>query len=208
MNYREVSSYYRQDHLDFYKDYKYPFYGFTFNLDITEVRAFARALGYSVYINLCYFFTRATQDLEDFRYRILDGRLVLYECLHPSMIVVGGGGLYTFALVPYREDPLEFNREAQIILERCGSEINLKDVPFHKNFLFFSALPGVPFTALTHVPSDRPTDIEPKVTFGQFFQEDERWFAPVGIQVNHLLVDGAALGRWVGRVQELFQMPV
>ncbi len=208
MNFKEVHAYYRQTHLDFYRDYRYPFYGFTFNLDITEVRVFARDAGYSVYLNLCYFFTKATQELEDFRYRFQEDRIVLYDCLHPSMIVTGKDGLYTFAVTPYREDPRAFNEEAGPILERARVEINLNEFPDHNNFLFFSALPGVPFTALTHVPSDRAKDSEPKVTFGQFFREGERWFAPVGIQVNHLFVDGAALGRWVDRLKACFQKPV
>ena len=55
MGHRIVERYYRQEHFDFYRDYRSPFYSVTFDLDATRVKAFADQRGYSTYANLCYF---------------------------------------------------------------------------------------------------------------------------------------------------------
>ena len=48
---------------------------------ISELKAWAARNEYSIYLVLCYYMVRAMQSVEDFRYRLLDGRVVLYDRL-------------------------------------------------------------------------------------------------------------------------------
>lgn len=205
--YQAVEAYHRRAQLDFFRKYAYPFYGLTFDLDITAVRDFAREHGYSTYFNLCYLMTRAMQEVEDFRYRLIDERIVLYERLHFRAIVPSEGGAFAFARFALDDDIHRANAAGQRAVERARSQIALAEEPLHTNFVFFSALPEVPFTALTHVPSDSPTDAQPKVTFGKYRSGGDGLIAPVGLQVNHIFIDGAALGQLYRRADELLREP-
>jgi len=202
-DYKVVDTYYRQAHFDFFSAYSSPFYCLTFELDVTGVREFARVHGYSTYFNLCYLVTKAMQDIEDFRYRIVDGDIVLYEQLHFRSAVPTADAPFAFARFEYIDDIHEANAAAVEIIERAKAEVYLEEEPRHGNFVFYSALPLVPFTSLTHVPSDNPTDSQPKVTFGKFAKRDGRLFTPVGIQVNHIFIDGGALGELCERANAL-----
>ena len=99
MDFRIVERYHRQEHFDFYSKYGWPFYAATVRFDITALKEWAAERGHSTYLSLCYYFTRAAQAIEDFRYRIRDGRIVLYERLHPGLTVPAPGGLFSLALL-------------------------------------------------------------------------------------------------------------
>jgi len=204
-SYRMVESYYRQQHFDFWSTYGNPFYAATFDLDMTCLKGYCEVNGFPLYLNLCYFMTRAMREIEDFRYRLKGGRLVLYDELHPSLAIPAPGGLFTFANYEYHPDAAIFNRRARKISAAASGGVELAD-PEHRNGVWFTALPKVPFTGFTHA-SRRPTDSEPQIAFGKLAERGGRLMVPVGVQVNHMLVDGNALGELVERTQCCYDQP-
>lgn len=207
MSYREVERYYRQEQFDYYSAYESPFYAATVPFDITALKAWAARHGYSIYLSLAYFFTGAAASVEDFRYRLLDDRMVLYERLHPGLTVPTPDGRFSFANLEWDPDPERFHRAARPVLEEARSSVTLAESRRHRNHLFFTALPKVPFTGFTHATELRPDAAEPKVAFGRFARRGERLIVPTGIQVNHAFVDGRALGELVERVEALYREP-
>ncbi|MEE8138175.1 MAG: CatA-like O-acetyltransferase [Thermoanaerobaculia bacterium] len=206
MEYRLVEDYYRQEHFDFYTSYGSAFYSATVPFDITAVKQLSERRGHSIYLTLCYTFTRAAQAVEDLRYRVRDGRIVLYRELHPSLTVAVSDGRFSFAHLRYDPDPEAFFRAAEPVLERARRRVTLAE-SVHQNYLYFTALPAVPFTAFSHAQSGDPTDAAPRVAFGRFYRQRGRLFVPVGIQVSHVFIDGRALGELVEGVQTLFADP-
>ena len=204
MQYRVVENYYRQEHFDFYRGRLSPFYGATIHLPVSRLKAYAKENGYPVYLSLCYFFTKAMQGIEDFRYRLLDDRIVLYDEVHPGLTLPAPGGLFRFAYFDYRPEPADFFRGAQAVLAREPGEELLVESR-HRNYIFFTVLPKVPFTSFTHAYEAGET--EPKVAFGRIEEVRGRLRVPVGIQVNHVFVDGNALGELVERAEAVFEHP-
>ena len=206
MEYHVVEDYYRQEHYDFYKSYGSPVYSTTITFDITRVKKLSDRRGDSIYLTLCYYFTGAAQVVEDFRYRICDGRIVLYERLHLGLTVPAPDGRFSFANLRYDPDPDVFFQAAGPVLARARSRVALAG-SVHQNYLYFTALPAVPFTGFTHAQSGDPTDVAPRVAFGRFEHRRGRLFVPVGIQVSHLFIDGRALGDLVEGVQARYLDP-
>lgn len=203
--YRVVEHYRRQKPFDFFSTYRNPFYATTFELDMTELKAFTDERDYSLHVNLCYFVTRAMQEIEDFHYRVLNGQLVFYEEIQPSSTVPAPDGLFNFAYFTYDADVDVFNRGAAEVIEAAGRGVQLADLE-HRNGVWFTALPKVPFTSFTHA-SNLATDTEPQVAFGKFRQQDGRLWVPLGVQVNHTVIDGNALGELFERAQKWFSEP-
>ncbi len=206
MEFRVVERYYRQQHFDFYSKYGSPFYAATVLFDITALKAWAAERGHSTYLALCYYFTRAAQAIEDFRYRTRDGRIVLYERLHPGLTVPAPDGLFSFAYLRYTSEPEAFFRAAESTLAEARQRVTLLESE-HKNYLYFTALPEVPFTGFSHAQSGDPGDVAPRVAFGSFDRRGDTILVPVGIQVSHVFIDGRALGELVKRVQTLYSRP-
>lgn len=202
-----VETYHRRGQLEFFRRYQNPFYGVTVPLDATAVQAFARERGYSTYFNLCYLFTRAMQAVEDFRYRLVDDQLVLYDHLNFSATVPADEGPYGFARFHWEPDLVAANEQAGPIMERARRQVCLEDPAEGSNWVFFSALPKVGFSALSHVRPNAATAGEPRVSFGRFTEHDGRLLLPAGLMVNHVFIDGGALGELFERVEALFADP-
>ena len=206
MGYRVVENYYRREIFDFFRNYRNPFYSVSFALQFSRLKAFLNERDYKTYLNLCYFFTRAIQPLEDFRYRFEDGVFVLYDAIHPGLTVPAASGLFSFANLGYQPDVARFNAEASLPEPDEPSNLAGATELGDSIHVFYTAIPGVPFNAFTHATPE-PTDAATRVAFGKPYEDRGELWVPVGIQVNHAFIDGRALGELYERAAECFENP-
>jgi chloramphenicol O-acetyltransferase type A len=206
MGYRVAENYYRQELFEFFSGYHTPFFSISFELDCSAVKDFADRHGYSVYLNLCYLFTRAMQSIEDFRYRIMNGEIVLYDSLEVAGTLPAPDGLFSFAYFGYDPDIEAFNQRAREIDRSARERLTLSQ-PEDNNQILFTAIPGVRFTGFSHSKSADASDTRPRVAFGKFFDRSGRLMVPVGLEVSHVFIDGAPLGALVDSVQREYDEP-
>lgn len=203
MGFRVLQHYPRRAHLEFYRTNPSPFYGVNFELDATEVRARARALGASTYAALVWAYHRALLGIDAFRTRLQGDDVVLYDTLRIGMTVPAPDRTFTFA-------PLEWDSSAESFLARAGEAIARASEGVDltggadPDFAYYTALPKVPFTSFTHVALPDPHQGQPEAAFGRFREQDGRTIVPVGVAVNHLYVDGADLGELYERLADSF----
>lgn len=193
MAFRVLPDYPRRPHLEFYRANPTPFYAVTFELDAARVRARAREVGGSTYAALCWAFHRALLQIDAFRVRLNGDAVVLHESLRIGMTVPGPNHTFTFATHAWNPDALAFLRDAGEEIQRASTLVDLGRGAA-PDFAYYTALPRVPFLAFTHVPHRERTAGQPMTAFGKFKPAGERLLVPVGVQVNHMYVDGADLG--------------
>jgi chloramphenicol O-acetyltransferase type A len=184
-----LTDYPRRAHLEFYRANPSPFYAMTFELDAARVRARARELGGSTYAALCWTFHRALLKVDAFRVRLDGENVVLHDSLRLGLTVPGPGRTFTFATMNWDESAERFLRNAAAVIAEASKTVNLAkgNTP---DFAYYTAVPGVPFTGVTHVAPADPTAGQPMTAFGKFREDGERLLVPVGLQVNHMYVDG------------------
>lgn len=205
-SYRVVENYYRQQHFDFFRPYPNPFYSITFELDATALKALCKERGYPVYLNLCYFLTKAMQEVEDFRYRLLDDEIVLYDALHLGITVPSADGLFSFAHYEFHPDTETFNRRAAAHADEGRGQATL-ETRNHTNYTYCTAIPGVSFTSFVHATPADTTEGAARVAFGKFIEREGKLLVPVGMTVNHIFIDGSALGALADKAEQLFRAP-
>lgn len=193
MSYHIVDSYYRQQHFDFFAGYQTPFYSLTFDLDIARLKARTDLRAHPIYLSLCWAFTSAMQTIEDFRYRVIDGRIVLYDQLDIAATLPAPDGLFTFGFFEYHTKLEEFLSRAEATDLAARTKADLAQ-PEDCNHLLFTALPKVPFTGFSHAKGAENTDARPRIAFGKFRPDGENLWMPVGLEVNHIFIDGNAVG--------------
>jgi chloramphenicol O-acetyltransferase type A len=203
---RVVHDYYRREHLEFFSRYRSPFYSVSFELDATALKSELERQGLATYVNFAWTMTAALQAVEDFRYRLEGGEVYLYEQLHPALTVPAPGGRFSFCALEFHPDRAEFNRRAAPRLEAASAQVDLSGGR-GPEYVYFTALPGVPFTTFTHVAPDDPLAGQPRVAFGRFARRDGRLLVPVALLVNHVYIDGAALGRLYEEAARRFAEP-
>jgi chloramphenicol O-acetyltransferase type A len=193
MPFRPLPDYPRRAHLEFYRAHPAPFYATTFELDGAPLRARLAAAGLPVYAGFCWAFHRALLTLPAFRVRLVDGQPVEYDGLRLGLTVPAPRRTFSFATLEWDADPAAFFPRAAAAMEEASRAVDLSGGR-EPDFAYYTALPGVPFTGFTHVPPVDPTAGQPQIAFGRFTADGAALRVPVGVQVNHLFIDGVDLG--------------
>ncbi len=189
MGFSVIADYPRRAHLEFYRANPSPFYAVTFELDAARIRARAREVGGSTYAALCWAFHRAMLKVEAFRTRLDGENVVLHDTLRIGMTVPGPGRTFTFATHEWNESGDAFLKDAGAEIARSSEAVNLNRGG-EPDFAYYTAVPGVPFLGITHAPHRDRTAGQPMTAFGKFREDGARLLVPVGLQVNHMYVDG------------------
>jgi chloramphenicol O-acetyltransferase type A len=201
-----LTDYPRRAHFDFYRGHPSPFYGVSFELDVTRLRNRLEEERAPVYAGLCWHFHRALASLPAFRVRLVADQLVRYDALRMGLTVPAPGRTYSFATLVWQPDWPAFAEAARGELARASERVDLSGGS-EPDFAYYTALPKVPFTAFTHVAPLDPTAGQPGTAFGRIQWREERAVVPVGVQVNHLFIDGGDLGDLFAAAQASFEAP-
>lgn len=193
MGFRVLTEYPRRLHLEFYRRYPNPFYAVTFELDATRLRRRLAEEGRPVYAGFCWAFHRAVLQVEAFRVRLAGEDVVLYDGLRLGLTVPAPARTFSFVQLEWDAAPERFFPRAAEVMAAGSAQVNLAggDAP---DFAYYTALPKLPFVALSHAPLPDPTAGQPAIAFGRFNERSGRSVVPVSVQVNHVFVDGADLG--------------
>ena len=184
----------RKEIYEFFSRIDYPFYSVTLSLDVTNVRAFARAQGLSFYHLLIWACTKALNRLPAFRLRIRGKDLVLLDGADPSFTSMRPGEeVFQIITLPWEADPRAFCAHAG---EKAARQATLLDQAAETDeLIYFSCTPWFDFTALTNEHNFDRDDSVPRLAWGKYYEEGGRLWVHLSVEVNHRLIDGVHLGQ-------------
>ena len=206
--YLDVASWPRRHLFEFFRGYTNPYFNICAQLDFTKVLEILRARpGTNTSLTYLYFALRAANDIEPFRYRLRDDKIIIHDVIHGGTIVLMPNESFNFAYFDYHQDFEKFigaAQQATLDAQRDGAAFtpNPGDDRIH-----FSILPWMSFTSFSHARNFGELDSVPKIAFGKFLNVDGRTLLPISVEVHHALMDGLHVGRFLDRMQELFDEP-
>lgn len=179
----------------FFSGMSNPFYSVTFTLDVTRLLAYVRAEGLSFYYALVGLCTQAVNEVENFRYAVREGRVVLLDRRSPSFTDLRqGSDQFYIVTMPMEGGLADFCREARRRSRAqegfCAAEEETDEL------IYFSCLPWVVLTALTNERDFDPDDNIPRIAWGKYIQQGDRVTLGLSVEVNHRFVDGVHIGRF------------
>ncbi|MCL2173361.1 MAG: CatA-like O-acetyltransferase [Candidatus Bathyarchaeota archaeon] len=181
-----------------------PYFGVTSNVDCTVAYADCKQLGFSFFVYYMFKSLRAVNAVENFRYRLIDNDVWLFDRVHASTTVGRPDNTFDFALFEYAENFEGFQKNAakQIaqVQKTTGLNANVKDAK-RLDVIHCTTLPWFSFTSFRHEKNIGHAESIPKIAFGKFFERQNRKWLPVSIHVNHGLADGYHIAKYL----ELFQ---
>jgi len=149
-----------------------------------------------------YFALRAANEIEPFRYRLRDGKVIVHDVIHGGTTVLLPNENFTLAYFDYEANFDKFIDQAECAVK----DVLTGDGAFRPNpsddRIHFTTLPWVSFTSFSHARNWRREDSIPKIAFGKFVKENQRTWLPFSVEVHHALMDGLHVGRYVSRLEE------
>ncbi|MEZ4917695.1 MAG: chloramphenicol acetyltransferase [Saprospiraceae bacterium] len=199
----DLENWERKAHYELFKTYEEPFHGVTVTLDCTRAYQQAKAARASFFLWYLHRAMRVMNELEIFRLRIEEDSLYLYDCIHAGVTVDRPNGTFGFSYIPFDWDFEKFASAASEEMDRVRQESTLVPEQKQDNVAYFSSLPWIAFTGLSHARKFSNRESIPKITNGKMTERNGRRSMPFSIHVHHALIDGRQLGEYLDRLQEL-----
>ncbi len=205
--YLDVTSWARRDLFEFFRGYDKPYFNVCVQLDITELLALLRKRpDASVSLAYHYLALRIANEVEPFRYRLRDGKVLVHDVIHGATTVLLSNESFAFAYFDYTADYRKFSADAQGVITEVKREGTFKSRP-SDDLIHFTTLPWVSFTSFSHARNWGQEDSVPKITFGKFTNEGKRVLMPFSVEVHHALMDGLHVGRYLSRLEAVLADP-
>jgi chloramphenicol O-acetyltransferase type A len=206
--YIDVTTWARRDVFEFFRGFDKPYFNICTQLDVTRLLATLHDRPeVSVSLAYHYFALRAANEIEPFRYRLREGKVIVHDVIHGGTTVLLPNENFTLAYFDYDENFEKFIGPA----ERAVQEVLSGDGAFRPDpsddRIHFTALPWISFTSFSHARNWGREDSIPKIAFGKFFREKQRTLLPFSVEVHHALMDGLHVGRYVSRLEETLAKP-
>jgi chloramphenicol O-acetyltransferase type A len=205
--YLDVNKWARREQFEFFRGFDKPYFNVCVQLDVTELLALLhKRPGSSISLAYHYLALRIANEVEPFRYRLRDGKVLVHDVIHGATTVLLSNESFAFAYFDYTADYRKFTVDAQSVIMEVKREGIFKDSP-SDDLIHFTTLPWVSFTSFSHARNWGQEDSVPKITFGKFTNEGKRVLMPFSVEVHHALMDGLHVGRYLTSLEAALADP-
>jgi chloramphenicol O-acetyltransferase len=186
----------RRDRFDFFDRMDSPAVNLCFTLTVPEFRPWCKAQDLAPFHVMLCAVLRAVLKVENFRYRVVEGRVIRIDRLVPSFTVMNQHGDLNFAQFDWSDDVLEFVARGVAAREAASSmtEMNLKYRTMSpreaKDQVFVTCMPWLDFTSIQHPMASLATPDIPSLAWGRFRAGPDGLQLPFSVQAHHGFVDG------------------
>ena len=189
----------RAAHCRAFRDSLLPSYCVTVELDITHFLAQVRAQGWSLTLAMTYAACHCANDIGAFRYRFLDGDVVLYDRIDAAFIWLNPETeLFKVVNVPLGDTMRAF---IPLAARTAQEQKEYFTGPLGNDVFQCSAMPWVRYTHVSHTESGKKGNAAALFNWGKYFTRHGRTLLPFSIQAHHSFVDGLHVGRLVEHLQ-------
>jgi chloramphenicol O-acetyltransferase type A len=202
MRYIDMSSWDRRSHFERYVGADFPYFIITGNVDVTNLLSFSRSHSISSYLAVVFAAHRTAESIENFRYRIVDGRPILNDRMCPSFTYLPkGSDLFIYVTVDFVDDIHRFHEVTKAQIAAQGTDLGWEMTAGRHDTIGYSGLPWIQYTHFTRSIVKAGLDSNPKISWGKYFAQGERTLMPLSVQVHHGLMDGLHVGRYFEALQ-------
>lgn len=200
-----IENWNRREHFEFFNQCDEPLFGIVTEIDCTDAYKTCKSnsIPFSLYFH--YQATVAVNQTEEFRYRIKNDEIVIFDTIHVTTTIGRDDNTFSFAFIPFMQPLNNFIDVAKVEIDRikCSSGIGANENTGRLDVIHFSTVPWISFTGVTHARNYKFKDSIPKITFGKYFHRNNRMIMPVSINVHHGLMDAFHVSRFLQIFEQL-----
>ena len=192
----------RAMHCQIFRNCVEPAFCITFELDISGFLKYVKAHGYSFSLAMIYIVSKCANEIEEFRYRFVDGKVVLFEQIDTAFTWLNQETeLFKVVNVAMKDSLEEYVAAAR---KAATEQEEYFTGPLGNDVFQFSPLPWVTYTHISHTNSGRKDNATPLFDWGKYTVRDGRTMLPFSVQAHHSFVDGIHVGKLVDLLQKTF----
>ena len=176
----------------------------TFEADITNFKEKVKKQGLSFTMAMVYAVCKCANEIEEFRYRFLDGNIVLYDRIDTAFTYLNKStNLFKVVNVPFVDDISEY---CKLAYKTANEQREYFTGPLGNDVFQCSPMPWVTFTHISHTNSGKKDNATPLFDWEKYYEKNGRIMIPISVQAHHSFVDGIHVGQFVNGLQKYFDI--
>jgi len=192
----------RAAQFQWFRTYERPHYATTSRLDVTHLVGRRENDGVSFYRACLFAVSEGLHAVPELLMRFRGDRVVIHSDIDLSMPVPKPKGGFNYAYLPRVSDFAAFDAAAAKIIADTAAQDDLNPVGATQDAVaFLSCMPWLDYTAINNAMPHKH-DCIPRVAWGKFVPEGDRWKMAMTLEVHHALVDGEQVGAFFAKVQQ------
>lgn len=177
-----------------------PSFCVTFEIDVTNFLKKIKDQGFSFTIAMVYAICKCANEIEEFRYRFLDGKIVLFDKIDTAFTYLNKDTeLFKVVNVPMLDDIKEY---IDVATKTANEQKEYFTGPLGNDVFQCSPMPWMVYTHISHTNSGKKDNATPLFDWGKYYEKDDKIVMPLSVQVHHSFVDGIHIGRFNDRLQK------
>ncbi|MDO5784906.1 MAG: CatA-like O-acetyltransferase [Eubacteriales bacterium] len=179
-----------------------PAFCVTFEVDITNFKRKTKEQGLSFTMAMVYAVCKCANEIEAFRYRFLDGQIVLFDHIDTAFTYLNRETeLFKVVTVPMIDGIKEY---VALAVKTAEEQKEYFTGPLGNDVFQCSPMPWVTYTHISHTNAGRKDNATPLFDWGKYHEKDGKVGMPVSVQAHHSFVDGLHIGQFAERLQKYF----
>lgn len=206
-DYLDIETWSRRELFDFFINYDNPYFNVCVQVDVTNLLAVSRARSIKFSLAIHYFALRCANETEPFRYRLKDGRVIVYEVITGGTTVLLPNESFAYAYFDYHKNFARFVSGMDKSVEAIRTSTGPLKPTMRDDVIYHTTLPWISFTSFMHARTKGRGDSIPRIVFGKFKNDGGRTVMPLSIEVHHALMDGIHVGDYLSRLEAALTNP-
>ncbi len=184
----------------FFRTYDRPHYATTVRLDVTHLMR-RKGDGVSPYRACLYAIGAGIHAVPELTMRFRGDQVLAHDMITLSMTVPTHAGSFGYGYVPFVADFATFEAQAKRLIEAvaAGGALGANNGE-RDDLAYLSCMPWLDYTAINNALPG-PDDCIPRISWGKFVDQGDRWDMAMTLEVHHALVDGVQVGAYFAAVQ-------
>ncbi|GAA0270859.1 CatA-like O-acetyltransferase [Faecalicatena contorta] len=177
-----------------------PAFCVTFEADVTNFLNKVKQKKYSFTLAMVYAVCKCANEIEAFRYRFLDGQVVLFDKIDTAFTYLNTESeLFKVVNVQMQENMQDY---VELAAKTAREQKEYFTGPLGNDVFQCSPMPWITYTHISHTNSGKKDNATPLFDWGRYYEKDERIVIPLSVQAHHSFVDGIHIGKFADRLQK------
>ncbi|MEG1003291.1 MAG: CatA-like O-acetyltransferase [Clostridium sp.] len=182
-------------------------YSLTVNMDITKLIDFIKKNNYRLYPTFTWIVSRSINNYKEFKMGYDDNRNIgYYDTVNPDYSVLNDRTKIMDTLCT------KYNSEFKIFYNNMVDDLNAyknygKGTKAQVNSFIVSCLPWITYTSFNASNESEYQFLFPMVTWGKYFEHDNKILMPLTLQIHHAVADGYHCSLFYNDIEQILNYP-
>ena len=177
-----------------------PAFCVTLEVDITNFLQKVKEQNFSFTIAMVYAVCKCANEIEAFRYRFLDGNIVLFDKIDTAFTYLNQDTeLFKVVNVPMQNSIGEY---VELATKTAREQKEYFTGPLGNDVFQCSPMPWIAYTHISHTNSGKKDNATPLFDWGKYYEKNGQTVMPLSVQAHHSFVDGIHIGKFIDKLQK------